>query len=97
MPREQRIEVALLKAIAGHYVISAESSQKRYAEQQIIIKELVEMVYAGGESALESFFIEDWRQATSDAQRLRVAIDQIACLTDPGAYALHKKLSTKSR
>jgi len=97
VPREQRIEVALLKAIAGHYVISAESSQKRYAEQQIIIKELVEMVYAGGESALESFFIEDWRQATSDAQRLRVAIDQIACLTDPGAYALHKKLSTKSR
>jgi len=95
VPRDQRVEVALLKAIAGHYVISAGPSQKRYAEQQVIIKELVEMVYAGGEAALESFFIEDWRGATNDAQRLRVAIDQIASLTDPGAYALHSKLASR--
>jgi dGTPase len=95
VPREQRVEVALLKAMAGHYVIGSESSQKRYAEQQILIKELVQMVYEGGEGALESFFIEDWRRASSDGERLRVAIDQIACLTDPGAYALHKKLSQR--
>ena len=95
VPREQRVEVALLKAMAGHYVIGSESSKKRYAEQQILIKELVQMVYEGGEGALESFFIEDWRRATSDGERLRVAIDQIACLTDPGAYALHKKLSQR--
>jgi len=92
VPREQRVEVAILKAMAGHYVIGAESSQKRYAEQQIVVKELVEMVYAGGEAALESFFIDDWRAAGSDSQRLRVAIDQIASLTDPGAYVLHAKL-----
>ncbi len=96
VPRDQRVEVALLKAMAGHYVISAETSQKRYAEQQVIIKELVDMVYSGGEEALESFFLEDWRRAATDAQRLRVAIDQIASLTDPGAYALHKKLSGRS-
>lgn len=95
VPREQRVEVALLKAMAGHYVIAAESSQKRYAEQQVLIKELVEMVVNGGESALESFFVEDWRRATTDDERLRVAIDQIASLTDPGAYALHKRLSQK--
>jgi dGTPase len=97
VPREQRVEVALLKAMAGHYVISAESSQKRYADQQIVIKELVEMVVAGGEAALESFFVEDWREASTEAQRLRVAIDQIASLTDPGAYALHAKLSSQLR
>ena len=97
VPREQRVEVALLKAMAGHYVISAESSQKRYADQQIVIKELVEMVLAGGESSLESFFVEDWRKATTDAQRLRVVIDQIASLTDPGAYALHAKLGAHLR
>ncbi len=95
VPREERVEVAVLKAIAGHYVISAGPSQKRYAEQQVIIKELVEMVYAGGEAALESFFIQDWRGANTDAQRLRVAIDQIASLTDPGAYALHSKLTSR--
>ena len=76
-------------------MISAESSQKRYAEQQVLIKELVEMVFTGGEAALESFFIEDWRQASTDAQRLRVAIDQIASLTDPGAYVLHNKLANR--
>lgn len=95
VPREQRVEVAILKAMAGHYVIGAQSSQKRYAQQQILISELVEMVYQGGESALESFFIEDWRRAATDQERLRVAIDQIASLTDPGAYTLHKKLSQR--
>jgi len=95
VPREQRVEVALLKAIAGHYVIAAESAQRRYAEQQVLIKELVEMVVGLGESALESFFIADWRHAKSDTERLRVAIDQIASLTDPGAYSLHKKLSQR--
>jgi len=95
VPREQRVEVAVLKAMAGHYVISAESSQRRYAEQQIVIKELVEMVYAGGEDALESFFLDDWREAATDGARLRVVVDQVASLTDPGAYALHAKLSSK--
>ena len=33
--------------------------------------------------------------AGSEKERLRVAIDQIASLTDPGAYALHAKLSQR--
>ncbi|MEI6406087.1 MAG: deoxyguanosinetriphosphate triphosphohydrolase [Actinomycetes bacterium] len=92
VPRAQRVEVALLKAIGGLYVISAESSQKRYSDQQILIHELVELVAKGAPATLESFFLEDWNQAQDDAQRLRVVIDQIASLTDPGAYALHSHL-----
>jgi len=38
VPRAQRVEVALLKSIAGHYVINAEASQVRYAEQQKLLK-----------------------------------------------------------
>ena len=33
VPRDQRVEVALLKSMAGHYVINAAASQKRYGEQ----------------------------------------------------------------
>lgn len=92
VPRAQRVEVALLKAIAGFYVINADVSQKRYSEQQILIHELVEKVLAGAPASLESFFLDDWQGANTDQERLRVVIDQVASLTDPGAYALHSHL-----
>ncbi len=92
VPRAQRVEVALLKAIAGFYVINADVAQKRYSEQQILIHELVEKVLAGAPQTLESFFLDDWEGAHSDDERLRVVIDQVASLTDPGAYALHSQL-----
>ncbi len=94
VPRAQRIEVALLKSIATYYVINAASSQERYADQQIIIKELVEMVLAQAPASLESFFLDDWDLATNHSERLRVVVDQVAVLTDPGAYALHAKLKS---
>lgn len=92
VPRAQRIEVAILKSVAGFYVINASASQERYAEQQVVIKELVEMVLDQAPASLESFFFDDWARASTDAQKLRVVIDQVASLTDPGAYALHAKL-----
>jgi dGTPase len=94
VPRAQRIEVAILKSIATFYVINAAASQERYAEQQVVVKELVEMVYAKAPQSLDSFFLHDWREAQSDTQKLRVVVDQVASLTDPGAYALHAKLGS---
>ncbi len=92
VPRAQRVEVAVLKAIAGFYVINADVAQKRYSEQQILIHELVEKVLEGAPQTLESFFLDDWEGANTDNERLRVVIDQVASLTDPGAYALHSHL-----
>ncbi len=93
VPRAQRIEVAILKSIATYYVINAAAAQERYADQQIVINELVEMVLARAPASLESFFLDDWALATNESERLRVVIDQVASLTDPGAYALHAKLT----
>jgi dGTPase len=93
VPREQRVEVALLKSMAGHYVINAAASQKRYAEQQRLLSELVEVILASAPTSLESFFLQDWQSAGNDQQRLRVVIDQVASLTDPGAQMLHAKLT----
>jgi len=95
IPREQKIEVDFLKAIAGHYLINAAASQERYAKQQIVIHELVEMLFEAAPKELDPIFEDDWKVATNDSERLRVVVDQIASLTDPGAYALHAHLSKR--
>ena len=92
VPRAQRVEVALLKSMAGHYVINADDSQIRYAGQQKLLTELVEAILETAPNSLESFFLQDWQRAQNDQQRLRVVIDQVASLTDPGALSLHERL-----
>lgn len=92
VPRAQRVEVALLKSMAGHYIIRAEKSQERYAKQQEVIIDLVEAVRESAPSTLESFFLQEWDRASSEREKMRVVIDQIASLTDVGAYALHQEL-----
>jgi dGTPase len=92
VPRAQRVEVALLKSMAGHYVINADTSQIRYGEQQKLLTQLVEAILASAPATLEGFFLQDWQRAENDQQRLRVVIDQVASLTDPGAILLHTRL-----
>ena len=93
IPREQEIEVDFLKAVAGHYLINAAISQERYAKQQIVIKELVEMLHKHAATALDPIFVKDWQASSDETSRMRIIIDQVASLTDPGAYALHARLS----
>jgi dGTPase len=92
VPRQVRVEVVLLKSIASHYVINAKASKVRYTEQQKLLAELVEAILESAPESLESFFLQDWHNAQTDSQRLRVVIDQVASLTDPGAVALHQRL-----
>jgi dGTPase len=95
VPREQKIEVDFLKSVAGHYLINAAASQERYAKQKVVIHELVEMLYSAAPKELDPIFEDDWKSAASDAEHLRVVVDQIASLTDPGAYLLHAHLSKR--
>ena len=96
VPRTHRVEVALLKAISAHYIILADESQDRYAKQREIIHSLVSAIRAGAPRTLESFFLQEWERADSEAAKLRVVIDQVASLTDMGAIALHSALVLKS-
>ena len=95
IPRNALIEVDFLKAVAGHYLINAAASQERYERQQVVIRELVEMLFEAAPAELDPIFEDDWKKASNDSERLRVVIDQIASLTDPGAYALHEHLQRK--
>jgi len=92
VPREQRVECAALKAIASFYVMRSEHAQIRYERQRNVIYDLVEMLTAGAPGTLDSIWLEDWQMAESRSARLRVVVDQIASLTDPGALALHARL-----
>jgi len=91
IPRDQKVEVDFLKSLAGHYLINAAHSQERYAKQQVIIGELVEMLLKYPHE-LDSFFKKPWDEAIDEVAKMRVIIDQVAALTDPGAYALHARL-----
>jgi dGTPase len=91
IPRDQKVEVDFLKSLAGHYLINAAHSQERYAKQQVIIRELVEMLLKYPHE-LDSFFKKPWDEASDETAKMRVIIDQVAALTDPGAYALHARL-----
>ena len=91
IPRDQVVEVDFLKAIAGYYLINAAHSQDRYAKQQVIIVELVEMLLKNPKE-LDSYFQKPWNEASGQSAKMRVIIDQVAALTDPGAYALHARL-----
>jgi len=53
------------------------------------------MLYSAAPAELDPIFEDDWKRASSDSEKLRVVIDQIASLTDPGAYALHAHLSKR--
>ena len=94
IPREQQVEVALLKAISAFYLIQAPEAQARYAKQRKVIYELVEMIEAAGAQVLDTVFLNAWHENNDSRSRLRVIIDQVASLTDPAAYALHARLSS---
>ena len=95
VPREQRIEVGLLKSVAGLYLIGTPLAQDRYAKQRVVISDLVEMLLATAPATLDSIFLADWEMAGSNDQRLRVVVDQVASLTDPAAYTLHARLTAQ--
>jgi dGTPase len=91
VPRVLRAEVAVLKAIAFHYVMNDPHHQASKRRQQEILAELVAALAARGESALDPLFVGFYRDAVGDTARLRVVIDQVALLTDAEAVAWHAR------
>jgi len=92
VPRSSRIEVAFLKSISAHFIINAESSQGHYAKQRGLLKELVARILQSAPATLETFFLEEWHEASDDAARLRVVLDQVASFTDLGAQRMAQRL-----
>jgi dGTPase len=93
VPRQERLECALLKGVTAHYVMSRAGVVAAQERERELIFELAEAVQAGVPGTLDPFFRAEFEGASDDAVRLRVVIDQIASLTDTSAIAWHQRLS----
>ncbi|MGH8823183.1 MAG: deoxyguanosinetriphosphate triphosphohydrolase, partial [Jiangellaceae bacterium] len=92
IPVGTRAEVAVLKGLAGVYVMSAEDRAPVYVRQRELLHELVALTYDQAPASLEPSFHADWSEARDDGARLRVVVDQVASLTDVSAQARHALL-----
>lgn len=95
VPPHTRYEILALKGIAVHFLMEPREHSPLHGEEQRIITDLVDVLMADAPEpslALEPVFWEDWANAASDGERLRVAVDQVASLTDGSAMTLHELL-----
>lgn len=95
VPEQTRLEIAVLKGVAAHYVMRADDRVALMERQRQLLAELVALLAHRGPDAMERPFADDWEAAADDAGRLRVVIDQVASLTDQSAVALHRALRTR--
>jgi dGTPase len=93
VPREVRMQCALLKGIALRYVMRRRGVEPWYAQQRQILTELVTTLVDRAPEGLDPVFAPMWKAAPDDPARLRVVIDQVASLTDPAAVAWHQRLT----
>ena len=92
VPRQQRLECALLKAITAHYVMTRAGVVAAQARERELLTELAHAIERGAPHTLDPLLRPSWEAAGSDAARRRVVIDQVASLTDPSAIAWHPRL-----
>ncbi|QLE71953.1 deoxyguanosinetriphosphate triphosphohydrolase [Streptomyces rectiverticillatus] len=93
VPRETRLECAVLKAVADRYVMQRPAQEKLRADQRVVIAELAEALTARAPDGLDPQFRSLYAAAADDAGRQRAVVDQIAALTDVSARSLLTRLT----
>nr|WP_236062255.1 deoxyguanosinetriphosphate triphosphohydrolase [Actinacidiphila acididurans] len=93
VPVEQRLECAVLKAVADCFVMQRAAHARRRAEQRVVIGELASELSARAPEGLDPQFRALFLAAPDDRSRRRVVVDQIASLTDAAATALHRRMT----
>ena len=95
IPENTSYEIMALKGVAVYFVMAPREYEPFHQEELIIVQDLIDVLMADSPApsdALESQFLDDWNEAGNDDERLRVAVDQVASLTDGSALALHSIL-----
>lgn len=91
VPEQTSIEIALLKALVAHHVMFHNSRKPIYVAQREVLSDLAQTLFETPEH-LDTVFALDWAGATTDTERRRVVVDQVASLTDQSAMAWHERL-----
>ena len=97
VPRQARLECAVLKAVAGVYVMNRAGAQAEYARQRDLVRELAEAVLKAAPGSLGPELEPEFRAADHDAARLRVVVDRVAALTDSSAVEMLARLAGRRR
>jgi dGTPase len=92
VPRRTELAIAVLKGVAAHYVMRADDRVGLLERQRDVVAGLVAQLRLRGPAELQPAFRADFADAASDAERLRVVVDQVASLTDASALAWHARL-----
>jgi dGTPase len=92
VPRGTTVEVNVLKAVAAVFVMRLDDRQPGYVEQREVLTALVRHLLDRDGRDLEPLFAADWAACSDDAGRLRVAVDQVATLTDASATSWARRL-----
>lgn len=87
VPREARVQIAVLKAIAAHYMMFTDERHATGDRQGEVMVALHEW-FTADPGRLAPEFAADYAAANSDVAAARVIIDQIASLTDASAVRL---------
>ena len=89
VPDEIRAECSVLKAVAAHFVMFADERVPVMDGQRDIVDHLVGC-YLVDPGRLDPDLQADFADASDDAGRLRVIVDQVASLTDGRATTLSR-------
>jgi dGTPase len=92
VPPDTRAECAVLKAVADRYVMRREGVVRAQEIQREQLSELLDALADSAPATLEPWLRLSYESATSDAERLRVVVDQVASLTDTSALTWHSQL-----
>ena len=98
VPRVIEAEIAVLKGIMGQAIVTIDARKGVYKEQRRVLTRLADALWStdtlwsAGADVLEPAFSADFRSATTDHERARVIVDQIASLTDQSAIDWHNRL-----
>lgn len=92
VPAATRAEILALKGLAVHFVMSPRESEPLFLTQRTVIFDLVDALLEHGVDELEPEFHEAFLAAESEAEKLRVVVDQVASLTDYSAHKWHARL-----
>lgn len=89
VPLDVRAEVAVLKAVAAHFVMAADWRLGIQEQERQVVAGLLDAYTARPQERLDPDLAEDFADAPDDAARRRVIVDQVASLTDARAVQLH--------
>lgn len=96
IPSHVADEVAVLKATAWVFVMSRADLDAARAGQREIIEELVSALMRSGPNAFDPALAGWWQpqdQPGAAESNLRLAVDQVACLTDASVVNWHRRLT----